>query len=91
MKRLFFIIPLMVGLGTAAAQQYTLDDLISGRFNPRGISEMVSSADGQHYYQTDPRRTAVIKYAYATGEVVDTLLNLATARGAQFNTFEGSW
>jgi len=30
---------------------------------------MVSSADGQHYYQTDPRRTAVIKYAYATGEV----------------------
>ncbi len=89
MKRLFFIFPLLVGLSTATAQQYTLDDLTSGRFRPRGVSEMVSSADGQHYYQTDPRKTAVIKYAYATGEAVDTLFNLATARGAQFNTFEG--
>ncbi len=89
MKRLIFIIPLMVGLVTATAQQYTLDDLTSGRFSPRGVSEMVSSADGHHYYQTDPRKTAVIKYAYATGEAVDTLFNLATARGAQFNTFEG--
>ncbi len=89
MKRLFLIFPLMVGLVTATAQQYTLDDLTSGRFSPREVSEMISSADGQHYYQTDPRKTAVIKYAYATGEAVDTLFNLSTARGAQFNTFEG--
>ncbi|MGI6573744.1 MAG: S9 family peptidase [Fermentimonas sp.] len=89
MKRLFLIVSLMLGLGMATAQQYTLNDLTSDRFNPRGVSEMVSSADGQHYYQTDLRKTAVIKYAYATGEAVDTLFNLATARGVQFSTFEG--
>lgn len=74
---------------TVSAQRYTLGDLVSGEFTPRGISAMVSSDDGMHYYQTDPLQTAVIKYSYATGEVVDTLFSTHTARNCTFDTFQG--
>ncbi len=80
---------LTIGLGTTTAQQYTLNDLTSNKFSPLGVDEMISSADGQHYYQTDQLKSAVIKYAYATGEAVDTLFSTGSARGASFGTFEG--
>jgi len=89
MKRLFLTVFVTICLATAWAQQYTLEDLTSGEFNPRGISEMISSEDGMHYYQADPGKTAVIKYAYATGEAVDTLFSTRSARGATFHAFEG--
>jgi len=42
-----------------------------------------------HYYQADELHTAVIKYAYASGEAVDTLFSTHTARNCTFNSFEG--
>ena len=89
MKRLFLFLLLIIGPGAVTAQKYLLEDLTSGQFTPRGIHPMVSSVDGEHYYQTDPKKTAVIKFAYATGEAVDTLFNTRTARGADFDAFEG--
>ncbi len=79
----------MACVPTLSAQQYTLESLLSGEFSPRGIRAMVSSADGIHYYQTDPQQRAVIKYAYATGEAVDTLFNTRTARNCTFDSFQG--
>ncbi|NLJ00344.1 MAG: S9 family peptidase [Bacteroidales bacterium] len=89
MKRVFLAVLTAICLTSVWAQQYTLADLTSGEFNPKGISEMVSSEDGMHYYQADPGKTAVIKFSYATGEAVDTLFNVRDARGATFNTFQG--
>ena len=89
MKRVSLAVLTAICLTSAWAQQYTLADLTSGEFNPKGISEMVSSEDGMHYYQADPGKTAVIKFSYATGEAVDTLFNVRDARGATFNTFQG--
>lgn len=74
---------------TLSAQNYTLNDIISGKFSQRGVPSMVSSADGMHYYETDARHTAVIKFAYATGKPVDTLFNTRTSRGCDFDTFQG--
>lgn len=76
-------------VSTLSAQHYTLESLVGGEYSPRSIKAMVSSADGAHFYQTDPRQTAVIKYAYATGQAVDTLFNTGTARNCNFDTFEG--
>ena len=78
----FFLLP-------AVAKGDTLQDILSGKYNARGVKTMVSSADGMHYYQADPSRTAVIKYAYASGEAVDTLFNTRTARNCTFDSFEG--
>ncbi|RNC67165.1 S9 family peptidase [Proteiniphilum sp. X52] len=79
----------MASVVTASAQRYTLESLLGGEFTPRGIREMVSSQDGTHFYQADPQHTAVIKYAYATGEAVDTLFNTRRARNCAFDSFQG--
>lgn len=79
----------MASVGLLCAQQYTLESLVGGEFSPRGIGEMVSSADGMHFYRTDPQRTAVIKFSYQTGEAVDTLFSTREARNCTFESFEG--
>lgn len=73
----------------AVVQGDTLDDILNGKYRPRDVKTMVSSADGMHYFQTDPQQTAVIKYAYATGAAVDTLFSTRTARNCNFDSFEG--
>ena len=45
------------------AQNYTLKDIVEGRFTAKDIRQMESSADGMHYYQMDPGNTAVIKFS----------------------------
>ncbi len=71
------------------AQGYTLKDIVSGKFGERSVAPMTSSHDGNHYYRTDAEHKAVVKYAYATGEAVDTLFNTRTARNCTFDTFQG--
>lgn len=73
----------------AAVQSDTLDDILNGKYRPRDVKTMTSSADGLHYYQMDPLQTAVIKYSYATGVAVDTLFSTRKARNCHFDSFEG--
>jgi dipeptidyl-peptidase-4 len=89
MKKIGWIALAALFLLPAAAKSDTLQDILSGKYAPRGVKAMVSSEDGLHYYQTDPARTAVIKYSIATGNVVDTLFSTRTARNCTFDTFEG--
>ena len=89
MKRIFLFFCLACGTLLLQAQQYTLKELVEGRFSAKGIGQMESSADGMHYYQTDPENRAVIKYSYATGKAVDTLFNTRRARECTFDTFQG--
>ncbi|WP_076929058.1 S9 family peptidase [Proteiniphilum saccharofermentans] len=88
-KVILTIIIVMTSVVTVSAQHFTLENLLGNEFLPRGIRPMVSSEDGMYYYQADPQQTAVIKYAYATGEAVDTLFNTRTARNCTFDSFQG--
>lgn len=80
----FFAIPIMLG-----AQNYSLQDIVGGKFYARGVSSVVSSADGMHYYQADAKNTAVVKYDYANGKAVDTLFSARKARECNFDSFQG--
>jgi len=85
------ILPILFGicLGGLSAQNYTLQDIVSGKFSERGVKPPVSSADGMSYYQMNDEQTAVIKFSYETGKAVDTLFNTRKARECSFDTFEG--
>ena len=89
MMKTFLSLCLSACFFTLQAQNYTLNDIVSGKFSARGVKHMESSADGMHYYQMNPENTAVIKFAYATGNAVDTLFNTRTARECTFDTFQG--
>ena len=89
MRKIFLAVLPALLLLPAAVQGDTLDDILNGKYRPRDVTTMTSSADGMHYYQTDPQQTAVIKYAYATGAAVDTLFSTRTARNCNFDSFDG--
>ena len=89
MRRILFTALAAISFLSLGAQNYTLSDIENGKFTPRGVPAMVSSHDGMHYYRTDAGRTAVIKYAYATGDAVDTLFSTGAARNCTFDTFQG--
>jgi dipeptidyl-peptidase-4 len=89
MRKIFLTALAVCFLWPAAMQSDTLDDILSGKYTPRGAGMMISSTDGMHYYQADEQQTAVIKYAYATGAAVDTLFSTLTARNCTFGSFEG--
>jgi dipeptidyl-peptidase-4 len=71
-------------------RQVELKDVIDGTFRQSaGVGEMRSMPDGEHYTAMNRERTMVVKYAYRTGEPVDTLFNVKTARECSFDNFEG--
>ena len=89
MKRTLLFLCFVNSILLLQAQNYTLKDLVDGRFSAKGIRQMESSSDGMYYYQMNPGNTAVVKFSYATGNAVDTLFNTHKARECTFDTFQG--
>ncbi|MBS5980483.1 MAG: hypothetical protein KIB51_12295, partial [Dysgonomonas mossii] len=54
-------------LTTASAQRLDLMDINAGKYSARGVQPVVSSADGESYFQADNKNTMIIKYSYKTG------------------------
>lgn len=80
--------------GGAFAQTGTkpvdLKAIVDGRFRQQtSVGEMRSLPDGEHYTAMNPERDMIVKYAYRTGEPVDTLFNTKTARECTFDDFDG--
>jgi dipeptidyl-peptidase-4 len=89
MKKLILTALAVICFLSLAAQNFTLSDIVNGRFTPRDIRPKISAPDGLHFYQTDAENRAVIKFSFATGLPVDTLFDTRMARGVTFGTFEG--
>lgn len=89
MKKIYFLPFLMLIVVGVFGQNYDLKDIVNGNFNPQGIKPMVSSVDGNYYYQMNDENTAVIKFAYATGDATDTLFHTRKARQCAFDSFQG--
>ncbi len=74
MKKLSLLLGLLVTASMIMAQtkQITLEDIwASNKFSPRGIQSIESMNDGEHYCILT--RTGIEKYAYKTGELVETV------------------
>lgn len=67
-----------------------LKEIVDGRFRQKtSVGEMRSLPDGEYYTAMNPERDMIVKYAYRTGEPVDTLFNTKTARECTFDDFDG--
>jgi len=95
MKRfgLKFLILFTVATGISAQQgsnRVSLKEITDGVFRPvTAIGEMRSLPDGEHYTAMNKERTMIVKYAYRSGNPVDTLFNTKKARECTFDTFDG--
>jgi dipeptidyl-peptidase-4 len=93
MKSLFFIFIFYISAGILIAQNgnnpIQLRDIVERKYASQGVDEMRSLPDGEHYTMLSSDRRAILKYAYRTGKVTDTLFHVATARETRLNSIDG--
>ena len=80
MKRIspFIVLVVFIALGTGAFAQskITIEDLWRNyKFFPASVRGVSSMNDGEHYTTMEGRNTLVVRYAYETGEAVDTIFD----------------
>jgi dipeptidyl-peptidase-4 len=92
-KRINILLSLLIAGGVNAQQGHKrvdLKDLVDGKFRQAtGIGELRSTPDGEHYTAMNEAHTMIVKYAYRTGNPVDTLFDVRKARECTFDDFEG--
>lgn len=84
---------MLIGLLLCAGSVYgantaDLKDILSGKFSQYGVGAMNSMKDGEHY-TASPDGKMIVKYQYKTGNPVDTLFNVETAKECPFKRFDG--
>ena len=65
-----------------------LYDIIGGNYAAQELPETVSCNDGEHYLQLQQNKY-IIKYAYRTGQPVDTLFNVENTKLHKLKAIEG--
>jgi dipeptidyl-peptidase-4 len=66
-----------------------LEDIVADKYAARGVSEMQSLPDGEHYAVLSADRKAIVRYAYRSEKAVDTLFYVAKTRGTSLASIEG--
>jgi len=93
MRNLLFIFTFSLLAGSLNAQNgnnpIQLKNIIERKYAPKGVEEMRSMPDGEYYTMLSADRKLILKYAYKTGKVTDTLFNTATVRETRLDNIEG--
>ncbi len=89
MKKVCFVLLAILISTSFFAQTLNLKDITDGKYRAKGIAGAISSADGEFYFQSDPQKTKIIKYSYKTGQAVETVFDIQTARDCTIPSFEG--
>lgn len=92
MKRRF-LLPLvasvLVALSAQATEEITIRKMTNGEYSAHGVGGMRSMNDGEHYMMIGGGGECLVRYAFATGEVVDTLFSVKDVRNCDFKRFDG--
>ncbi|MCD7899834.1 MAG: S9 family peptidase [Bacteroides sp.] len=92
MKRSFFILSLCLlslNLFPQGNKSLNLREIVSGSFQSENIRNVIPMADGEHYTQMNAEGTQIIKYSFKTGEPVQTIFDVSTARDIDFKKIDG--
>lgn len=89
MKRTYFLLIALVVASSLFAQSLNLRDITEGKYRPKGVQSVVSSADGEFYFQANDQHTKIIKYSYKTGTEVETIFDVGKARENTISSFDG--
>lgn len=88
MKKLFALLCLFLGVLTLQAQKVTLQDVAQGTYRASGIYGIKPMLDGEHYTQISSDRKRIVKYSFKTGEEVETIFDVTTARDCSLISFD---
>ena len=90
MKHLFSLLTtILIAAGAIAGNDVTLHDVMYGGYRPETYAAIKPMADGEHFARMNSERTMILKGSFKDGEIVDTLFNVATARGFNEKRIDG--
>lgn len=90
MKHLFSLLTAMfIATAAMAGNNVTLHDVMYGGYWPETYAAIKPMADGEHFARMSGDRTMILKGSFKNGEIVDTLFNIATARGFDEKRIDG--
>jgi dipeptidyl-peptidase 4 len=98
MKKIVFTLLLLCFFGsnqTFAQKQITLEDIwTKGSFSAKGVAGFNSMIDGRYYCNLDNQQN-LLRFEFATGKVVDTLVKIADVtsanNGVAISLYNYSW
>jgi dipeptidyl-peptidase-4 len=93
MRKTFFIFTCLTFVVCLQAQTgnkpLLLNDIVEKKYTPPDGGEIRSTPDGEHYTILSADKKAILKYAYKTGQLVDTLFQVDKARETRLTNIEG--
>lgn len=89
MKKVCFVLLAILISTSFFAQTLNLKDITDGEYRAKGIASVTSSVDGEFYFQANQSKTKIIKYSYKTGQPVETVFDIQTARDCTIPSFDG--
>lgn len=88
-RKVMAVIAIAMAVVTAMAQQITVEDVTSGTYSPRSVREVCPLMDGESYARVSDDWQRIERCSFKTGEVIETLFDVATARGGAVRAVEG--
>ena len=69
--------------------QIQLNDILKRAYTPKSMDEIRPMPDGEYYTMLSADQKAILKYAYKTGKITDTLFFVDNARNTKLKKIEG--
>ncbi|MDR3062317.1 MAG: DPP IV N-terminal domain-containing protein, partial [Dysgonamonadaceae bacterium] len=93
MRCLLFVLSLLLNIPVSVSQSNRVDlkEIVEGKYSPGRTSEIRPMPDGEHYTIQSPDKKCILRYAYKTGKIVDTLFNVNTVRETALKSFDNYW
>ncbi len=87
-KKASMLIILSFCLLSAGAQKVTIQDVANRTYHTKSIRGVKPMLDGEHYTQMSADRQRIVKYSFKTGQEVETIFDVNTARECSLRAFD---
>ncbi len=93
MKWIAVILLTLLSWEISIAQNNRIDlkEIVEGKYAAKGTGDIRPFPDGEHYTKQSPDKKMILRYAYSSGKVVDTLFNVNTVRETKLESFDDYW
>jgi dipeptidyl-peptidase-4 len=93
MKKIVFVLVCLAFTLHLPAQKgnkpLSLNDIVEKKYASQSTGEMRPLPDGEHYTMLSADKKNILKYAYKTGKVVETLFSVEKARETKIDRIDG--
>jgi len=75
-------------IGAQGTKSLDLKEIVDGKFYPKTVRNVMPMSEGEFYTQMNEDGTKIIKYSFRTGQQVEVLFDVSTARDCPFKSFD---